>query len=225
MKIKIFSIFFLLILSVTTFAGSGMDSFWLKPLSNDLIAFSAVINGDQVDIEWVTDTEISIDYFIIMRSDDSINFEDIATVGALGKSKGVLRYSIIDFRPLSGISYYKLKQINIDGDFKFSEVIAVEFEVDQESLEATPVVLVSPNPVPSSGNMNILLSNFKENEVVNVVLHNQSGIECSANMLSTDPEGNVVFNFSCADLSPGLYLISAQSNTAKVNTMIVISSK
>ncbi len=111
-----------------------------SPLPIKLLSFSAKPNGDQVDLEWSTATEINNDYFTIERSYDGIEFSGLLTEKGAGNSNVVLNYSAIDTHPLPGISYYRLKQTDFDDQFSYSNVVAVKFVSDSKFfIQAGPV--------------------------------------------------------------------------------------
>lgn len=112
-----------------------------NPLPIELISFNAKENEDQVDLSWVTATEINNDFFTIERSATGRDFEAIAFVDGAGNSNKVLSYSLTDEQPLDGVSYYRLKQTDFNGEYAYSDIVAVEFDV-QESRVWT----VYPNP-------------------------------------------------------------------------------
>ncbi|MBK9412022.1 MAG: T9SS type A sorting domain-containing protein [Bacteroidetes bacterium] len=111
-----------------------------SPLPVKLLSFSAKPNGEQVDLDWSTATEINNDYFTIERSYDGVEFSDLKQEKGAGNSNVILNYSAIDERPLPGISYYRLKQTDFDRQFSYSEVIAVKFTTDSRFfIQAGPV--------------------------------------------------------------------------------------
>jgi len=111
-----------------------------SPLPVKLLSFSAKPNGEQVDLDWSTATEINNDYFTIERSYDGVEFSDLKQEKGAGNSNVILNYSAIDERPLPGISYYRLKQTDFDRQFSYSEVVAVKFATDSRFfIQAGPV--------------------------------------------------------------------------------------
>ena len=87
----------------------------LVPLPIELTNFDTNCEGDKVNLGWSTETEINNDYFTVERSRDGINFEAIATINGAGNSIATINYNWTDDNPLSGTSYYRLKQTDFDG--------------------------------------------------------------------------------------------------------------
>jgi hypothetical protein len=125
---------------VTTFSPwtlSGNNA----PLPVELLSFSAQPNDEgNIDIYWETSSETNNDYFAVQRSNDGINFSEIGRVSGAGTSQILNSYSYTDEDPLSGRSYYRLRQVDFDGMYKFSDIVRVDL---QGQLRLTAF----PNPV------------------------------------------------------------------------------
>lgn len=112
-----------------------------SPLPVQLLEFTATPDKNKrVICRWVTATEINNDYFTVMRSKNGIDFEVIGTVDGAGNSTSLLSYSFVDENPYTGISYYKLRQTDFNGDFTFSQTVAVHI------FTGSADVNVFPNP-------------------------------------------------------------------------------
>ncbi len=94
----------------------------------ELLSFSAKALGKKSLLEWVTASEINSDYFMIQRSLDGSAFDDIGTIKAAGNSTTLKNYSFLD-KSIKGSSvYYRLCEVDYDGQKSFSEVVRVNFE-------------------------------------------------------------------------------------------------
>lgn len=114
-----------------------------------LLNFSATPDNTQVDLQWTTATETNNSYFTVERSADGSTFDSIARVGTEapdGNSDMPLNYSTVDDHPDMGLSYYRLKQTDLNGNSTYSKVVAVNFANKQN-------LTVYPNP--SKGNLYI----------------------------------------------------------------------
>ena len=131
----------------------SIDRSTLLPI--ELASFSANCDGKSVLVEWTTASERNNDYFIIERSDDAINFVEIARVAGAGNSIEQLDYSYADYGKRSGDNYYRLVQVDYDGMRSVSEIVVV-FCADETGEE--PEVLAYPNPF--NDDLNIELDNF-----------------------------------------------------------------
>ena len=96
-----------------------------QPQPVTLQYFTAELMSDYVQLNWATVTEINNDYFTIERSDESLQFDSIASLPGAGNSNTVLKYSEIDSSPFGGVSYYRLKQTDFDRKFSYSNVVRI----------------------------------------------------------------------------------------------------
>jgi len=92
-----------------------------------LISFNAEKKVESVLLTWETLAEINNDYFTIEKTIDGVNFEEVGRVKGAGNSIERLSYDLLDLAPYSGVSYYRLKQTDFNGDYTYSELRAVEF--------------------------------------------------------------------------------------------------
>ncbi len=96
------------------------------PLPVNYLFFEAEkITNSEVLLSWGTIEEVDNDYFIIQRSSDGINFEDIGVVDGKGNSTAANYYNYTDYNPGTGMVYYRLKQVDFDGNYSLSMIRAV----------------------------------------------------------------------------------------------------
>ncbi|MBK6447277.1 MAG: hypothetical protein IPF81_18895 [Bacteroidetes bacterium] len=96
-----------------------------NPLPIELATFSATLNGKQVDVKWTTQAEINNHFFTIERSSDNVNFSELGRVEGAGNSTSTNEYAYTDFHPLTGVSYYRLKQTDYDGKCAYFPVSVI----------------------------------------------------------------------------------------------------
>jgi Secretion system C-terminal sorting domain len=112
------------------------------PLPIELVSVDVECISGTVEISWITATERNNDYFTIERSKDAINFEKVGVLKGSGNSQNFMNYSFNDTNYLEGISYYRLKQTDYDGNFEYSSIVSVNCAV-----EKTERIKVYPNPI------------------------------------------------------------------------------
>jgi hypothetical protein len=134
------------------------------------VSFDAVYDSFTVNLSWQTATESSNDYFTIQRSPDGVDWETIGSVDGAGFSNELLTYEFVDRSPLEGINYYRLKQVDFDGEFMLSE----ERSISTENLKE---VVVLPNP--NNGHFKIL--NLMDGDKVSIT--SVSGIQFFENKM------------------------------------------
>ncbi|HMQ63894.1 MAG TPA: T9SS type A sorting domain-containing protein [Flavilitoribacter sp.] len=157
----------------------------------ELTFFKAKQQGGAVELTWQTAAEINNDFFEVQRSGDGDRWETVARVNGAGNSTQSLNYALTDRFPLSGQSYYRLRQVDFNGEFRFSEVAAIAAPSGGESPLA-----VYPNPVsdlltiegPSEQLEDIAILDLLGRRVNGVAIVREAATRCSAD-LSGLPSG------------------------------------
>jgi hypothetical protein len=168
-----------------------------------LLNFTAEKNGKSVLLKWTTASETNNDYFELEKSTDAINFRVVAKIKGAGYSSQLVDYSHEDSNPFTGISYYRLKQVDYDGTFSYSEIKAINF--DDSGREQ---VQFFPNP--TKGVVNITNLNANRDYVINV--YDAVG----KLMFSKNTRNNNIFTFSAQELASGLYTLQILSENQTV---------
>lgn len=91
----------------------------------NLLYFKAQTKNAHTQLLWATASEQNNDYFNIEKSENGIDFSTIGTVHGAGNSQKLLNYSYTDNTPLHHKTYYRLKQVDFDGKWKYSPTIAI----------------------------------------------------------------------------------------------------
>ncbi|MFK7810730.1 MAG: T9SS type A sorting domain-containing protein, partial [Saprospiraceae bacterium] len=110
------------------------------PLPVELLRFSANTIDSEIILDWATASEENNDYFIVEHSTDGRAFTPIEQVRGNGTTNDIQQYTYVDEDPFFGENYYRLKQVDFNGDFEYSGVVVanVSFTSDQ--------FLLFPNP-------------------------------------------------------------------------------
>lgn len=104
--------------------------YYLVPLPIELVNFNASPDGDIVKLTWTTLSEINNDYFCIERSLNGNIFEEIGRISGSGNSNNIIKYYYYDNRAyINTLLYYRLKQVDFDGTFEYSNVIPVSRDI------------------------------------------------------------------------------------------------
>ncbi len=104
----------------------------------ELTHFQAQIQNKTALLTWQTATETHNEGFEVQRSKDGTTWEKIGWQDGQGDSQTPYDYTYTDENPLSGTSYYRLKQIDFDGAFSHSDVVKVEYESNGISIYPNP---------------------------------------------------------------------------------------
>jgi len=194
----------------------GSKSSSINPLPVELLTFEAKPNGNVVDLLWITASERNNNYFTIEKTKDFLNIEQVSIIDGAGNSSLPINYQTIDLSPYKGISYYRLKQTDYNGDFKTFPFVAVEFKSTNEfSFD------VYPNPT-SGEKLNLKLNSEIGQEVL-VVVYDITGKENYSKVLITDTEGESVYAVDPSNkLSSGIYTITATSNQSIYSKRLIV---
>ena len=159
----------------------------------ELTNFSAVKNGHRVELSWQTASEINNDRFEIQRSSDASRFESIGKVDGEGNSQRLVDYAYTDEDPMTGVNYYRLMQVDIDGTRAFSDVISVKMDKSTR-IRITPTSTLDFVTVNTGEASSIIVRSLNGQ-----VMNNQS-----------DAEGN--FTVEMANYPQGIYYLTININ-------------
>jgi hypothetical protein len=112
--------------------------------------FSALKVDNFTLLEWETVSEINNDFFDVERSADGRVFEKIGKVKGNGTTTETQNYEFIDREPFPGLNYYRLKQVDYNGDYEYSKVETVDFRTGTEG-----DVAIFPNPAVDYVNISL----------------------------------------------------------------------
>jgi subtilisin-like proprotein convertase family protein len=173
-----------------------------------LVSFEATaLDNTAVRLTWETSTEQNNDYFVVERSVSGADgWEEIATVDGAGNSQVPNYYYTMDNMPLNGISYYRLKQVDFDGQERIHEMESVYIDVAGVS-----DLVIFPNPatdlVTVRGDL-VSLSTFR--------LLNAMGQDVRMNVVSYK-QGDGTLLLDISTLRAGVYMIK---NGSKIYSLI-----
>ena len=123
--------------------------------------YDVYTQGANVKIEWATASEVNNNYFVVERSKNAIHFEEVGTVQGAGNSNSIRNYELYDRKPYIGTSYYRIKQVDFNGDYFYSSVQVVYIK---------PKTILNVFPNPSTDNIELVLSNEEPADLEVVML-------------------------------------------------------
>lgn len=180
-----------------------------SPLPISLISFEAEAkNSKTVLCNWATASETNNDYFTVERSKNGIDFEEAGQVKAAGNSTKVLNYSFNDLYPYSGVSYYRLKQTDVNGAFTCSQTEKVLFNNSK--------VNVNVYPNPAHGHFTVSIPDMEQYKMMLIDASGRLIIDLSQNV---NPNSNML-EVNTTTMKPGIYYLqltsASNTQTAKV---------
>lgn len=208
----------------TGYGGGGLQDFWeyggpLLPI--ELLTFSANWQDETyqtVLIKWQTEQEINNDYFEIERSTDAINFNSIRHVDGAGNSVERISYQETDTEPYQkGPSYYRLKQVDFDGTFSYSQIETLN------APDGLDIINLYPNPVRDALNFTLLSSLTAE---IDVRINNALGqnVYFQAREIS---HGVTPISISLPNFGDGNYYleVALSSGESRVQRKFIVNKK
>lgn len=187
-----------------------------SPLPVKLISFNALLDENKVDITWTTASEVNNDYFTIERSKDGKQFEEVAKVKGAGTTNSMMEYFETDYEPLTGISYYRLKQTDFDGTFTYSPLVPVNFTAKGSDDK----MKIFPNPIASTDRVYVEVP-AAELETL-VVLRDMAGTEHYSKVVLSAQGNQLVAIDLEKKLVPGTYLVVASSNNKIFSEKLIV---
>ena len=160
----------------------------------DLTSFTAEPKEDHVLLKWTTASEENNDHFDVERSSDGVQFNAIGSLIGSGTSATAAQYMLPDRAPLNGLNYYRLKQVDLDGQFEYSDISTAFFRQKNG-----PLTMV-PNPGNSS--VRVLLPQKAGAMIVQV-------IDATGRVVLAVPTSEDQVQLCTVSLSTGLYSIQA----------------
>ena len=180
----------------------------------ELVSFTATCDGRSSLIEWTTATEKNNDYFSLERSDDAVNFTEIARVAGAGSSIEPIDYAYTDYGIHGGDNYYRLVQVDYDGTRTASEIIVancIESEVDE------PEVQAYPNPF--SGELTLVLDNFN-NRAATIEVYDMLG-KLIYIQKADAPQNYYEMILNLSNLPSGAYTVRVSTTDFVINKNVV----
>jgi hypothetical protein len=182
----------------------------------ELTSFTAASNGEDVELSWTTATETNNQGFEVERMTTNGTFEQVGYVAGFGTTTEPKSYSFIDTKLEAGNYTYRLKQIDFDGTFTYSEEIIVEVEIPLVySLEQN-----YPNPFNPSTTIKYSIA---EDGFVKLVVYNLLGEEVTTLVSNEQKAGRYEVVFDASKLSSGVYMYRLESsNFLSIKKMILV---
>lgn len=181
--------------------GAPLRLNWMKincvsncSLPVDLISFNAYkLSANSVKLEWNTASEKDNKVFVLERSLNGIHFDSIGNIEGKVTTTRMNQYFYIDSKPSAALNYYRIKIIDLYGNYSYSSISEVLFEEN--------IITFSANSIISH-----LIS---ESEVYFVILNSIGQLVQEGNYMAR--EGVTEKEISLQSLSKGIYLIKVVS--------------
>ncbi len=180
------------------------------------ISFEATSKDAVVNLDWSTASEKNNDYFTVEKSSNGIYFEEVTKVKGAGTTTQKNSYHAVDIHPFSGISYYRIKQTDINGEYIYTNIVAVN---TTNGLQAS----IYPTMIGAGDDVNILIPELlqSDNSEILIKLYNTEG-SCVMQKTVSGNQSQIVLSNIGNDLQNGLYSIVGSGTGIKFNSKVVI---
>jgi hypothetical protein len=192
-------------------AGVRLNSTWFRKFSLSPIvtlpvkmtSFTASLQGNKAQLNWITAEEVNVSHFVVERSFDGFNFSEAGIVFAIGNSSIDTKYKLDDnlSATQSSIIYYRIRTVDNDGKTELSDTRIIKI-----SKGAQQVLAISTYPNPVQTELRITLPTKWQNKPVVLELFNVNGQLVSKKATNTASQTEVV-NLSL--LQSGFYTVKA----------------
>ena len=171
----------------------------------ELITFTALLNGNSINLEWQTATETNNSGFEIQKANDEV-WESIGFVPGYGTTTERHHYSFKDDNVSSGFYQYRLKQIDFDGSFSYSKTVEMEIMLPSE------YQLYQNYPNPFNPVTTISYSLPIKAQVL-LVIYNALGQSITRLVNEEKDAGNYSVKFNATNLPSGFYYFNLQAGS------------
>lgn len=178
-----------------------------------LLSFDAEQRGDEVLLTWQTASELNNEWFVIERAGAGLHFEEIGRLKGAGTTLQQRQYAFTDPHPLPGDNYYRLRQIDFDGNYSFSPYVFVEIET------GTREIRMYPNPVVRQELTLEIISD--EPGSLELQIFNLAGLLLGTYSCEIS-EGHNLLSYNTERLPAGMYqLVLSQNGQRQIFKLVV----
>lgn len=156
-----------------------------------------------VHISWSTASEVNNDYFEIENSADGQQWQFVSKISGKGNTTTSQHYSFIDQKPLNGTSYYRIKQVDFDGQMSYTPIKSISF-VKNDNYKP---LRITPNPVTHQLNIH---GEYKAETQIQIF--NAQGRKMDGLLYHKEPES---MNVDVSHLPTGLYLLHVDGENVR----------
>ncbi len=198
--------------------GSGLIIKYLDSayVSVELVLFLGNLEKKSISLEWITGSETNNQGFYIEKSYDKINWKTIGFLDGNGTSTSKKKYIFIDNDIISSDQYYRLKQIDFNGNFSYSNVIHIKSEIELNSFK---LYQNFPNPFNPETTIKYTI---KDIGLVTLKVYDILGNEVATLVNEVKQPGNYKVPFSAGSLASGVYFYNIITESYSKTLKMVI---
>lgn len=186
----------------------------VSPLPIELLQFSGKYQNSHSLLYWSTATETYNDYFVVERSNDAYHFYSVGTVDGAGNSSVVLNYQLNDYESIDKVAYYRLKQVDFDGHYTYSKVIALR------NMKSFGNQYLNLYPQPANDEVFVEQGMFVNGETFATEIFNSQGALVQRDLHTSDESGNLLLHLK--NLQQGMYLLRITDGVNQLTKSLII---
>lgn len=184
------------------------------PLPVDLASFRLNDEGCNIHLEWETLSETNNHFFDLERSSDGVNFQIINRVLGQGTSAESNTYYHLDpIKEKDKELYYRLKQVDYDGGFEYSQVLSIRPE--DCGNEVGDFLSVFPNPIEKGLEVNVVYENDSNDSKAKVRMVSMQGVVVKDFVLDDLDKGINNFSVDLTNLPGGNYIMELEKSDGR----------
>lgn len=189
---------------VTSFSPFTLAAITVNPLPVVLLSFDAWYDNGVSQLEWITSSEINNAYFTIERANESGEYIPIGRIDGHGTTSQPNHYYFTDTDPYTGVNYYRLKQVDYNGQYAYSPVRIVM------TTETTSMDILSVTTVSSQIDIAVVAP---EGQTVQAQITDVSGriVYNSGTVIHHQPT-----HFVSPQLTAGIYFIEVSDGSKRI---------
>ncbi|HEX8462360.1 MAG TPA: zinc-dependent metalloprotease family protein [Segetibacter sp.] len=191
-------------LRICTYAATALPVNWLTFTGRKL-------DNNSVQLNWSTANETNNHHYEIERSANGIEFSSIGEIAAGNTPGSAQQYIINDGKPFAGANYYRLKQVDKDGHFTYSEIVKVVVAY------AGAKYVIYPNPAVDNSTVRIL-TDMKQ---LTLRMHDALGKVVYQRVVGT-AKANTEYSIPVKELSKGLYIVTLTTDAGSSSQKIIV---
>lgn len=185
------------------------------PLPVELVSFTGHNEGSKNILEWYTASEINNKEFVLERSVDGYVFETLGNLAGAGTSNSPHYYTLPDNNPNVPVTYYRLKIIDYDGGFEYSETISIAIDI-------VDFDIISIFPNPTQNNFSFIYDGSTEDKPLQLYVVNAVGAVVLDHTY-TNVRNSAITNVHLDGVSAGIYQVVFQQGELRKNYKLVIT--
>ena len=175
--------------------------------------FSGVSRDNAVELNWRTAQEVNTNYFSIQRSTPDLGFVEIGRLDATGNSSEPISYEFVDERPEEGMAFYRIVQVDQDGQSSSTEVIRVQTELE------TTLSWTHVGPIPAQDHINLGYT-VPQDQDLRIQLYDLNG-QAQVTHLEKAFRGSNSHLLDLNGLAAGTYILRVTTREGALNKRIV----